>query len=103
LRPQPLRQAGEVDHQRRVREPELGEVDDHVARSFQRGGQGATSTSTGRAVFVPRDPQDRELLVEVNDPGKLIHTDRFVQGADKKSLHSGGWSTKKTSSRRSAT
>ena len=83
LRPQALGEAGEVDHQRRVREPQLGEVDDHVARGLQRGGEGTATTSTGRAVFVPRDPQDRKLLVEVNDPRKLIHTARFVQGAEK--------------------
>ena len=83
LRAQALCETCEVDHQRRVGEAELGEVDDHVARGLQRGGQGATSASTGRAVLVPRDPEDRQLLVEVNDPGKLIHTSRFVQGLDK--------------------
>jgi hypothetical protein len=62
---------------------ELGEVDDDVACGLERRGQGTSAASTGRAVFVPRDPEDRKLLVEVNDPGKLIHTRRFVQGPDK--------------------
>jgi metal-sulfur cluster biosynthetic enzyme len=62
---------------------QLGEVDDDVAGRLQRRGQGAPSASTGRAVLIPRDPQDRKLLVEVNDPGKLIHTAGFVQGAEK--------------------
>jgi hypothetical protein len=80
---QPLRQAGQIDHHRGVGEVELGEVDDDVTGRLQRRGQGAPAASTGRAVFVPRDPQDRKLLVKVNDPGKLIHTLRFVQGLDK--------------------
>lgn len=83
LRAQALCETCEVDHQRRVGETELGEVDNHVARGLQRGGQGATPASTGGAVLVPRDPQDRQLLVEVNDPAKLIHTPRFVQGPEK--------------------
>jgi hypothetical protein len=83
LGPQALGEAGEIDHQRRVREPQLREVDDHVARGSQRGGQGSTTASTRGAGFVPHDPQDRKLLVEVNDPRKLIHTARFVQGPDK--------------------
>jgi metal-sulfur cluster biosynthetic enzyme len=61
---------------------QLGQVDDHVARGLQRGGQGATAPSTRRPVFVPRDPQDRQLLVEVNDDGKLVHTGGFVQGVN---------------------
>jgi hypothetical protein len=83
LRAQALGEAREVDHQRRVGEVQLREVDDHVARGLQRGGQGTTPASTGRAVFVPRDPEDRQLLVEVNDAGTLIHTGGFVQGVDK--------------------
>ena len=31
-------------------------------------------------LVILKDPQ---LVVEVNDPGKLIHTARFVQGAKK--------------------
>jgi hypothetical protein len=62
---------------------EFGEVDDDVTSRLERRGQGSSAASTGRAVLVPRDPQDRKLLVEVNDPRKLIHTERFVQGLDK--------------------
>ena len=62
---------------------ELGEVDDDVTGGLERRGQGAPAASTGRAVFVPSDPQNRELLVEVNDPGKLIHAGQLVQGLDK--------------------
>jgi hypothetical protein len=62
---------------------ELGEVDDDVTGGLEGRGQGAPAASTGRAVLVPSDPQDRKLLVEVNDPRKLIHTGRFVQGLDK--------------------
>jgi metal-sulfur cluster biosynthetic enzyme len=79
LRAQALREAGEVDHHRRVGEVQVGEVDDDVARGRERSRQRSSSASAGRAVLVPRDPQDRQLLVEVNDPSKLIHTGGFVQ------------------------
>jgi metal-sulfur cluster biosynthetic enzyme len=61
---------------------ELGEVDDDVSRGLQGSGYGPTAAAAGRPVLVPHDPQDRQLLVEVNDPGKLLHTDGFVQAAD---------------------
>ena len=35
LGPQPLREAREIDHQRRVGEPEAGEIHDHVAGRVQ--------------------------------------------------------------------
>jgi metal-sulfur cluster biosynthetic enzyme len=69
---------------------QVGEVDDDVARRLQRRGERATTASTGCPVLIPRDPEDRQLLVEVNDVSKLIHTARFVQGRNGKSLHSGG-------------
>jgi tellurite resistance protein len=58
---------------------QLGEVDDDVPRGLQGSGDGPSATSAGGPVLVPRDPQDRQLLVEVNDPGNLIHTEGFVQ------------------------
>jgi metal-sulfur cluster biosynthetic enzyme len=80
---QALRETGEVDHHGRVGEVQVGEVDDDVAGRRQGSGQGPSPASTGRSVLISRDPQDRQLLVEVNDPGKLIHTGGFVQGPAK--------------------
>jgi hypothetical protein len=59
---------------------QLGEVDDDIAGGLQGGGQGSTAASTRRPVLIPRNPQDRQLIVEMNDPGTLIHTGGFVQG-----------------------
>jgi metal-sulfur cluster biosynthetic enzyme len=82
LRAQALREAGEVDHQRRVGEAEIREVDDHVTGSGQRSRQGPASAAARDLVLVPLDPQDRELFVERDDPGKLLRTHRFVQAPD---------------------
>ena len=68
---QALREAGEVDHQRRVREPEPGQVHDHVARGAQRGRQRPPAPAARRAVLISFDPEDRELCVEADDAGEL--------------------------------
>ena len=52
-----LRQAGEIDHQRGIREPELGEVHDDVARGLQRPGERPPAPPARRAVLVARDPR----------------------------------------------
>jgi hypothetical protein len=82
LRAQPLGEAREVDHQRRVGEAEVGEVDDDVAGRGQRGREGPPAAAARDPVLVPLDPQDRELFVERDDPGKLLRTTRFVQASD---------------------
>ncbi len=67
MSPQPLRQAGEVDHQRRIREVQLGHVDDHVAGRAECGGEGTPTAPARRAVLVPRNAQNPELFVEGDD------------------------------------
>jgi hypothetical protein len=64
---QPLGEAREVDHQRRVREVQLREVDDHVTRRLQRRRDGTPTTPAGGAILIPRDAQDPELFVERDD------------------------------------
>ena len=86
LGPQALCQAGEVDHHRRVGEPQVGEIDDHVARRLQGSRERTAAPADRRPIFVPRDPQDRQLLVELNDSGKLVHTAGFVKAADATSV-----------------
>ena len=80
LRAQALREAREVDHQRRVGEAQLREVDDHVARRLQGRGDRSTATPLVVRSSSPDDPEDRQLVVEVNDPRQPIHTAGFVQG-----------------------
>jgi hypothetical protein len=58
---------------------QLGEVDDDVAGRLEGRGDRPATPAAGRPILVPRDPEDRQLLIEVNDPGKLIHTGEFVQ------------------------
>jgi metal-sulfur cluster biosynthetic enzyme len=77
---QPLGQAGEVDHQRRVGEAQLGEVDDDVSGGGEGSRQRAPAAAARRPVLVALDPEDRELLVEADDPGKLQRTLEYVQG-----------------------
>jgi hypothetical protein len=84
VRAQPLREARQVDHQRGVREAQLGEVDDDVARRRERGRQRAAAAAAGRPVLVTRDPEDRPLLIEADDPDKLVQTARFVQRSDER-------------------
>ena len=67
VRAQPLGEAREVDHQRRVGERQLGQVDDHVARRLEGRGDGSPAAAARRAVLVPRDAQDPELFVERDD------------------------------------
>jgi hypothetical protein len=59
-----LGEAREVDHQRGVREAQLGEVDDDVASGPQGGRKRPTTTTAGGAVLIPGDAQDPELCVE---------------------------------------
>ena len=79
---QALREDGQVDHQRGVGEGQLGEVDDDVARRLEGRGDRPAASTAGRSILVPRDPEDRQLLVEVNDAGKLIQTPELVQASD---------------------
>lgn len=65
--PQALREAGQVDHQRRVREAQLGQVDDDVAGRPQRRRDGTPTAPAGGAVLVPGYAQDPELFVEGDD------------------------------------
>ena len=67
VRAQPLRQHGEVDHQRGIREAQLRHVDDHVAGRPQGGRDGTSTASARRAVLFPSDPEDPELFVERDD------------------------------------
>ena len=61
VRAQSLRQAGQIDHQRRVGEPQLGQIDAYVARRVQRCGQRAPAQAGRRPVLIPFDEQGHLL------------------------------------------
>ena len=60
-RPQPLREHGEIDHQRGVREAQFGQVDADVARRVQRRGERTPAERARRPVLIPLDEQDDVL------------------------------------------
>ena len=76
---QPACENGEVEHQRRVREAELGEVDDHVVRRGQGSGKRTAAASGRESILFPRHAQDSELCIERDDPGKLANTPGYTQ------------------------
>jgi metal-sulfur cluster biosynthetic enzyme len=81
---EPLRQAGQVDHQRRVGEPQVGEVDDDVPRGGEGSRERAPPAAARRPVLIALDPEDRKLLVEADDAGKLQRTLGYVQAGSRR-------------------
>ena len=79
VRPQSLREARQVDHQRRVRERQLAQIHDYVTRRVQGRGERPPASTAGRPVLIPRDAEDGELCVEGDDRVTLQRTARFVQ------------------------
>jgi hypothetical protein len=61
LRAQALGEHREVDHERRIREAQIGEIDPDVTRRMQRGGQRTTPQSGRRPVLVPTYEQHHLL------------------------------------------
>ena len=57
-RAQPLREHGDVDHQRRIGEAQLGEVDADVVLRVDRSGQRLPPQRARRPVLIPCDEQD---------------------------------------------
>jgi metal-sulfur cluster biosynthetic enzyme len=71
LRAEPLGEAREVDHQRRVGEAQTREIDDDVAGGVEGSGERTPAAAARRSVLVSLDPKDRELCVEADDAGEL--------------------------------
>jgi metal-sulfur cluster biosynthetic enzyme len=61
------RERGEVEHQRGVRERQLGEVDHDVPRAGQRAREGLAAEALGRSVLIAATPQNTGLGLEVDD------------------------------------
>ena len=65
------REYRQVEHQGRVGEDQLGEVDDDVRARLDRLGQGPTAQRRGRTVLVPRAAQQWWICVKRDDGPKL--------------------------------
>ena len=61
----------EVEHQRRVSERQLTEIDDHIGLGANRPGQRLTPRSLRGSVLVALAAQGRRLVIEVDDRGKV--------------------------------
>jgi len=82
VRPQAPGEHGEVEHQGRVGEDELAEIDDDVGLRADRAGQGWTPDPLRIAVFVTAAAEGRRLVVKVNDAGKPTQSVRPLTSPD---------------------
>jgi metal-sulfur cluster biosynthetic enzyme len=68
---QPPRQHGEVEHQGGVPEPQLSQVDGHVAARVDGAGKGASARALRRPVLVSSTTEYRGRVIELDDPRNL--------------------------------
>jgi hypothetical protein len=73
---QPAREHDQVEHQRRIREHELGEIDAHVLLGADGPDQRPTAAALRRAVLVAGAAQDRRGVLKDDDPGNLLKSTR---------------------------
>jgi hypothetical protein len=66
-RPQAPREHREVEDERRVRERQLGEIDDDVAPAHEGAGEGAATARLRRPHLVSAAAQDGRVVVEADD------------------------------------
>jgi hypothetical protein len=71
LRPQTTREHREVDHQRRIGERELAQVDDHISFGLDRTRQRPPPAALRASILVTSAPQRRGLVIEIDDPRNL--------------------------------
>jgi metal-sulfur cluster biosynthetic enzyme len=65
------RQNGQIEHQRRVSEPEAGQVDHDVPAGVDGPGKGTPAEPLSRPVFVASTTQYGGGVIELDDPGNL--------------------------------
>jgi hypothetical protein len=70
----------EIEHQRRVGEHEIGEVDDDVCLRTERAGDGLASAALRRAVLIAGAPENSRCVVEVDDRANLPKSTPVTQG-----------------------
>jgi len=71
VRPQAPGQHREVEHQRRVREHELAEIDDHIRLGADRPRKRLPADALRVAVLVTPAAERGWLVIEVDDPENL--------------------------------
>lgn len=79
---EPARDHRKVHHQRRVREHQLGEVDDEICLGTKSTGQCGTTPRLRRPVLVSANTQNRRFGDEINDQPNLHKSDLNVQASD---------------------
>ena len=61
---QALGEHGQIEHQRRIRRPQLRQVDDDIASGAESGGQRATTFPNRRGVFISHNSQHGVFRIE---------------------------------------
>jgi len=84
---EPARDHREVDHQRRIGEHQLGEVDHEVSLGAERTCQCLAAPCLRRSVLVPANLQNRRFGDEIDDPPNLHKSDLNVQAPDGVFIH----------------
>ena len=84
---QPPRQHGQVQHQGRVRERQVREIDDHIALGFDRSGQGPPAEGLSGPVFLTLAAEDGGGVIKLDDPGTLSESGAFAKWFRPNFLH----------------
>jgi hypothetical protein len=78
---------GDVEHQRRVGEDKLAQIDDHVGLGVDRADKSLTTRPLGGAILVAFTAESRGLVIEVDDPRNLPESDPTLQGRQRHFIH----------------
>lgn len=71
VRTQATSQDGQVEHQRRVAEHEVGEIDDDIPAGLDGAGERPPAVALCRPILVAATAQYRGVVIELDDPGNL--------------------------------
>ena len=87
VRTQPASEHGEVEHQRRVGEHEVREVDDDVGLRTNRSGECSATASLCGAILVALAAKRRGLVIEVDDSRNLAKSPHHKQARKAVFIH----------------
>lgn len=68
---QPPRQGGQIEHQRRIAEGQITQIDGDVASRLDGPGEGLPSVALRGSILVAPAREDCRSVIELDDPGKL--------------------------------
>jgi metal-sulfur cluster biosynthetic enzyme len=77
---EPARDHRQIDHQRGIREHELGQIDDDIRLRPERSGQCRPAAALRRSILIASDAQRGRLFIEIDDPANLPKAAGAVQG-----------------------